>query len=435
MMLEIDKLSVSEIDSMQEMKLKRCLSYVNTKSPFYHKLFKEQHIDIEKIASLQDLKNIPTTSKEDLQVHNMDFLCVPKHKVIEYTTTSGTLGTPVTIALTRNDIDRLAYNEYLSFHCTGASSKDIFQLVLTLDKQFMAGVAYYLGALRLNAGIIRTGPGAPSMQWETISRVNTTSLVIVPSFILNLIDYAQDNIINYRNSSVKRAVCIGENIRNEYFEYNTIGKRIKEQWDIELYSTYASTEIQTAFTECSFGAGGHMHPELMIAEILDDEGNPLAYGEKGELAITTLGVEGMPLIRYRTGDICALYDSPCKCGRRSPRISPILGRKKQIIKFKGTSLYPSAIYEILNGNSNIIDYVLEVSSSELDTDNITIWIAAKDQSDKLMSKLISYLHASLRVMPKVIFTDLEKIKEKQIVGVGRKPQRFIDNRVMKDSQV
>jgi phenylacetate-CoA ligase len=197
-----------------------------------------------------------------------------------------------------------------------------------------------------------------------------------------------------------------------------------------LYSTYASTEIQTAFTECSYGVGGHLHPELLIAEILDEAGNPLEYGEKGELTITTLGVEGMPLIRYRTGDICALYDSPCKCGRTTLRISPILGRKKQIIKFKGTSLYPSAIYEILNGNSNIIDYVLEISSSELDTDDLTIWIAAKDQSDKVLSKLTSYLHASLRVMPKIIFTDIEKIREKQVTGVGRKPQRFIDRRII-----
>jgi phenylacetate-CoA ligase len=430
MMLAIDRLSVSEIVTLQESRLKGLLSYVRAKSPFYSTLFKEHNIDISKIKSLHDLKNIPTTSKEDIQVHNMDFLCVPKHHVLEYTTTSGTLGAPVTIALTRNDIRRLAYNEYLSFHCTGASSKDIFQLVLTLDKQFMAGIAYYLGASRLNAGIIRTGPGAPSMQWETISRVNTTSLVIVPSFILNLIEYARDNHIDFRDSSVKRAICIGENIRNEQFEFNTIGKRIREQWDIELYSTYASTEIQTAFTECSYGVGGHLHPELLIAEILDEAGNPLEYGEKGELTITTLGVEGMPLIRYRTGDICALYDSPCKCGRTTLRISPILGRKKQIIKFKGTSLYPSAIYEILNGNSNIIDYVLEISSSELDTDDLTIWIAAKDQSDKVLSKLTSYLHASLRVMPKIIFTDIEKIREKQVTGVGRKPQRFIDRRII-----
>lgn len=427
-MLAIDKLSSREIKSLQEIKLKQLLNYVDQHSPYYSAIFKDNDIKAEKISTLDELERIPTTSKEDLQIHNMDFLCVPRQKVTEYTTTSGTLGTPVTIALTKNDVQRLAYNEYLSFHCAGASSKDIFQLALTLDKQFMAGMAYYLGALRLKAGVVRTGPGAPSMQWETISRVKSTSLVVVPSFILNLIEFALDNKICLADSPVKRAICIGENVRNESFEYNTIGKRIKDLWNIELFSTYASTEMQTAFTECRHGAGGHLHPELLIAEVLDDDGRPVGIGDRGELTITTLGVEGMPLVRYRTGDICAIYDSPCNCGRSSIRISPILGRKKQIIKFKGTSIYPSVIYEILNGNSNIIDYVLEVSSNELDTDDIAIWIAARDNSEKLISKLISYLHASLRVMPKIIFSEIETIKQKQFSGFGRKPQRFIDKR-------
>jgi phenylacetate-CoA ligase len=429
-MLPLDKLTSSEIFDLQNTKLKELLAYVNLRSPFYKLLFEKNGIDISKIQTIQDLKFLPTTTKEDLQLQNMGFLCVPKSEITEYTSTSGTLGAPVTIALTTNDLSRLAYNEFLSFTGTGATSSDIFQLALTLDKQFMAGMAYYQGAARLKAGVVRTGPGAPSMQWETIYRVNSTAMVVVPSFILKLIEYAQDNGIDYRNSPMKRAICIGENVRTDNFELNTIGKRIKESWDIELFSTYASTEMQTAFTECSHGKGGHIHPELLIAEVVDDEGKPLPFGEKGELTVTTLGVEGMPLVRYRTGDICTLYNQPCECGRQTLRISPILGRKQQMIKFKGTSLYPSVIYEILNSNSDIIDYVLEVSSNELDTDDILIWIAVKEPSEKLLAQLTSYLHASLRVMPKINFADIYEIHKKQQGGVGRKPMRFIDRRVL-----
>lgn len=432
-MLSIDKLTEAEIYKLQNNKLRELIDYVNIKSPFYKSLFQKKGIDISKIKTLEDLKYLPTTTKENLQLQNMDFLCVPKAKVTEYTSTSGTLGTPVTIALTRSDLSRLAYNEYLSFTCAGATASDIFQLALTLDKQFMAGMAYYQGAARLKAGVVRTGPGAPSMQWETIFRVNSTAIVVVPSFIFKLIEYAQDHGIDYKKSPIQRAICIGENVRIDNFELNTIGKRIKQFWDIELYSTYASTEMQTAFTECTHGKGGHIHPELLIAEVLDDEGNPLPFGEKGELTITTLGVEGMPLVRYRTGDICTLYNQSCACGRHTLRISPILGRKQQMIKFKGTSLYPSVIYEILNSNTDIIDYVLEVSSNELDTDDIIIWIAVKEQSEKLLTQLKSYLHASLRVMPKIIFADLLEIQKKQQGGIGRKPLRFIDNRTLNES--
>ncbi|MDO9254520.1 MAG: AMP-binding protein [Bacteroidales bacterium] len=434
-MLPVDKLTSAEIYDLQNTKLKELLAYVNLRSPFYKSLFEKKDIDISKIETIEDLKFLPTTTKEDLQLQNMAFLCVPKSEITEYTSTSGTLGAPVTIALTTSDLSRLAYNEYLSFTGTGATSADIFQLALTLDKQFMAGMAYYQGAARLKAGVVRTGPGAPSMQWETIFRVNSTAMVVVPSFILKLIEYAQDNGIDYRNSPMKRAICIGENVRTDNFELNTIGKRIKEFWDIELFSTYASTEMQTAFTECAFGKGGHIHPELLIAEVVDDEGNPLPFGEKGELTVTTLGVEGMPLVRYRTGDICTLVNQPCECGRQTLRISPILGRKQQMIKFKGTSLYPSVIYEILNSNSDIIDYVLEVSSNELDTDDILIWIAVKEPSEKLLAQLTSYLHASLRVMPKIIFADISEIHKKQQGGIGRKPLRFVDRRTNKENWV
>ncbi|HCL84517.1 MAG TPA: phenylacetate--CoA ligase, partial [Chitinophagaceae bacterium] len=159
---------------MQEKKLQELLRYVKNHSPYYQRIFKEQSIDIGQIRQLKDLVLIPTTGKEDLQSFNDEFLCVPRSGVIEYTSTSGTLGTPVTIALTEKDLQRLAYNEFNSFTCAGGTPGDLYQLMLTLDRQFMAGMAYYSGIRMLGAGIIRVGPGVPSLQWETIFRLQPT---------------------------------------------------------------------------------------------------------------------------------------------------------------------------------------------------------------------------------------------------------------------
>jgi phenylacetate-CoA ligase len=188
--------------------------------------------------------------------------------------------------------------------------------------------------------------------------------------------------------------------------------------------------MQTAFTECKHGKGGHIHPELIIAEVLDENNDVVKIGSYGELTITTLGVTGMPLVRYRTGDICCLFDESCACGRNTMRISPIIGRKQQMIKFKGTTLYPPAIFDILNAQKDIKDYLIEVTSNELGTDDILIYIAASQKSEKLTASLKSYLHASLRVRPEIIFSDIEEIQNKQLMGgTSRKLTRFIDKRV------
>ena len=147
-------LQQTDIREIQEGKLRDLLEYVNAHSTFYKNIFKKNSIDIGKIQKLEDLVKLPTTSKEDLQAQNDAFLCVPNSSVIEYTSTSGTLGEPVTIALTENDLQRLAYNEYNSFTCAGCQQEDLFQLMLTLDRQFMAGIAYYSGIRKLGAGLI-----------------------------------------------------------------------------------------------------------------------------------------------------------------------------------------------------------------------------------------------------------------------------------------
>jgi phenylacetate-CoA ligase len=243
-----------------------------------------------------------------------------------------------------------------------------------------------------------------------------------------LIQYAKDTGIDISQTSVKKAICIGENVRNSDFSLNVLGKKITEAWDIKLYSTYASTEMQTAFTECAEGHGGHSQPELVIVEILDEDNKQVPPGTPGEVTVTTLGVEGMPLLRYKTGDICMYYDEPCACGRTSIRLSSIIGRKKQMIKFKGTTLYPPALFDLLNEMDDLIDFIIEVHTNEIGLDQLLLYIARKDDSMESDHRIRAYLQAKLRVSPQIKYLSVEALQKMQFNEASRKPAKFIDKR-------
>ncbi|MGJ8547985.1 phenylacetate--CoA ligase family protein [Winogradskyella wichelsiae] len=428
MIPEIEYASKAEINNFQVGKLKVLLQYLNTNSAFYKRLFSTHKIDISTINSLEDLAAIPTTTKDDLQQYNDDFICVPKNKIVDYVTTSGTLGDPVLFGLTDSDLDRLAYNEAISFACAGVGQDDVIQLMTTIDRRFMAGLAYFLGARKLGAGIIRVGNGIPELQWDSILKFKPTYIIAVPSFLLKLIEYAKQHNIDLNNSGIKGAICIGEPLRAQDFSLNTLSKKIKESWNIELYSTYASTEMNTAFTECEQQKGGHQHPELIITEILDDNNQPVAKGESGELTITTLGVEGMPLLRFKTGDIVKAHYEKCECGRNTMRLGPVIGRKKQMIKYKGTTLYPPAMHNILNDFNEVEAFVIELSHNSIGTDEILIKIAVNTPTESLLQSIKNHFRAKLRVLPKIEFSDKKEIQKLQFPKMSRKPVMVIDKR-------
>ncbi|MDD4142117.1 MAG: AMP-binding protein [Bacteroidales bacterium] len=417
------------IKKYQETELQKLLYYLNEKSVFYKRMFINEKIDPFKIKSLEDLSYLPVTHKEDLQLYNEDFFCVEKSKIVDYITTSGTLSDPTTFAMTDKDLERLAYNEAVSFTCAGGYPGEIYQLMTTIDKRFMAGLAYFLGIRMMGGGVIRVGNGIPELQWDTINRIRPHAIICVPSFILRIIKYAEEHGIDYKNSSIKKAVCIGENLREDDFSLNLLGKKIKEKWDIDLYSTYASTEMSTTFCECEAGHGGHHHPELIICELLDDDNNVVPEGEMGELTVTTLGVEGMPLLRFKTGDIARFHYEPCPCGRTTMRISPIIGRKNQMIKFKGTTLYPASIFDVLDNVDYVENYIVEVSSNDIGTDEVTVIVGSTAHDEEELTKdLKDRFRARLRVAPDIVFDDIEKIKKIQLPESKRKPVKFIDKR-------
>ena len=419
----------SAIKAFQEERLKETLEYVSQHSRFYKKMFAEHHIDVTAINTLEDLQTIPPTTKQDLQAYNTEFLCVSPIDVVDYVTTSGTLGEPVTFALTENDLQRLSYNEASSFTMAGCTNEDVMQLMTTIDRRFMAGLAYFLGARELGCGIVRVGNGIPELQWDTIKRVKSTVCMVVPSFLTKMIEFAEKNEIDFNASSLKRAICIGEALRTPEGELTTLGKRINEKWPtLELYSTYASTEMQTSFTECEMHQGGHIPADLIIVELLDENNQPVEDGMPGEVTITTIGVEGMPLVRFKTGDICIRFNEPCKCGRTSARLSSVIGRKGQMIKFKGTTIYPPILFDILDNISDVENYIVEVFTNSLGTDQIQIRIGSSNHSDAFVKQIKDIFRAKVRVAPDIKFESAELIARLQMPPMSRKVVKFFDLR-------
>ena len=409
--------------------MKKALAYLNDNSAYYKRMFDKYEIDLSKINHIEDLVKIPFTEKKDLQLFNDDFLCCEKSKIIDYITTSGTLGDPVTFGCTEGDLQRLAFNEHKSFECAGLKPGNIVQLMVTLDKRFMAGMAYFLGIRHLGASVIRVGNGIPELQWDTIRRLRPDTIMCVPSFILRLVQYAEDHGIDYRNSSIRRIIGIGEGMREQDFSLNLLGRRIKEKWDVQLFSTYSSTEMGATFAECEYGGGGHVHPELIIVEIIGDDDLPVADGEYGEIVVTTLGVEGMPLLRFRTGDIAAKRTEQCRCGRWSYRLTPLVGRKNNMIKLKGTTLYPPAVNDVLDNADYVENYVVIVHDSDAGTDEVVVKVGLKAVPDfDVVKDLKDRFRSRIRVAPIVEVHPVEEIHQINFPAKSRKPVKFIDLR-------
>lgn len=427
--MDIEFKSVEEIKLFQEEKLRTQLAYLDAYSKYYHNLFQTHGINVATITTLEDLQKIPFTEKADLQLHNDDFLCCTKSKVIDYVTTSGTMGDPVTFGCTDADLQRLAFNEAKSFSCAGIDENSVVQLMTTLDKRFMAGMAYFMGLRLLGAGVIRVGNGIPELQWDTILRLKPDAIMCVPSFILRLIEYAEANNIDYRHCSVKKIIGIGEGLRNQDFSLNLLGNRIHDKWpEVQLFATYSSTEMSSTFSECPFGQGGHVHPELIIIEIIGEDGLPVRDGEVGEIVATTLGVEAMPLLRFRTGDMAAKIVEQCPCGRNSYRLTPIVGRKHNMIKLKGTTIYPPAINDVLDNTEYVQNYVIVVRNSSAGTDEVVVRIGLKQDIPDVEKDLKDRFRARLRVAPIIEILPIDVIQRINFPAKSRKPVKFIDER-------
>ena len=226
---------------------------------------------------------------------------------------------------------------------------------------------------------------------------------------------------------VARILAIGESLRDKKLNLLASMQRIEEMWNAPIYSTYASTEMSTSFAECQHRQGGHFRPELIYVEIIDDQGNRVNDGEIGEVIVTPLGVQGMPLIRFKTGDMSYLINDQCACGRTTQRIGPVIGRKAQLLKYKGTNVFPNAIVSIVEANPDFVGCYVEAYSAEFGEDRVVAFISNATKNYDL-EKLKEEFRAGLRVVPELkVIDEVEFLNKTQPSG-KRKRQIFFDLR-------
>jgi phenylacetate-CoA ligase len=391
--------------------------YAKKNSSFYRELF----CGTKGVPCLQDL---PTVDKNALSERNLDFLCVPRQRIAEIVTTSGTTGRPLLWMLTKSDVQRLAVNEKISFECAGLTPRDTVLVAVALDRCFIAGLAYWQGLRELGCSVVRVGASSSLLVLEMIQRVKPTAIVAVPSFLRVIADKARETKFDLKSCSVKKAVCIGEPVRDCKFALNASGRAIESAWGVKVFSTYGVTELANSLCECSAGKGGHLHDEQLYLEILDDDGNILPDGKIGEVVATTFGVEAMPLIRYRTGDCAAMFSAKCSCGRKAPRLGPILGRKNQKLKFKGASLFPSMLQAVLEEADEVESFAIVARSENKLCDSIEILFHGRASAATLRDAI----QARAKIAPHIRHASRAEIEKLQLPPDARKRRTFVDLR-------
>lgn len=423
---DIEFLPHSEIDALQTEQFGEHLRYCVANSPYYRELFSSRGIDPARI-DMRNIDSLPFTDKEQLAEFNNDFLAVPAKDIVDIVLSSGTSGMPTRMMYSEEDLQRLAYNESVSLSRCGITADDTVMLTCTLDRCFIAGLAYFMGVREVGAGAVRNGHGTMESHMLLIKRMNPSAIVGVPTFLRKLGYYLERHGLDPRSAGIARLVCIGETLRDEKMDMLPLVGELEELWGAKAYSTYASSEIVTSFCECECQQGGHLVPELGVVEIVDSNGKALPPGEVGEVVLTPLGVTGMPLLRFRTGDVSFLMTENCACGRSSPRLGPILGRRKQMLKIKGTSLYPQAIAAALEGIEGVDEYYLEALDSGQSTDELKVHVAV-NRGDLTANRIQEILQSLVRIKLDILVESGEIVRGFVFDSAFRKPVRFLDRR-------
>ena len=418
---EMESLPREEIEKLQLERLKKVIKYIkNSRSKLKEKL---KDVTPEDIKSLEDLKYLPFTTKEDLRnCYPFDHIAVDPSDCARMHMSSGTTGVPVINAMTKNDVKTWGEMMARCLVCAGLTEKDRLQIMPSFGL-FNGGFGFHYGAETLGCFIVPAGAGRSLMQLKFIKDLEVTAIGAIASYPARLIEVAKEIGFDFRETKLRVAILGAETWSDEY------RKRIEEIMGVKTFDIIGMTETGGVGLgiDCEARAGIHVWEDHYIIEVVDPEtGEVLPIGQEGELVITTLTKEGLPLIRYRTRDITRILSyEKCDCGRTHVRIDRIKGRTDDMLKVKGVNFYPSQIEQILMKYKGLSPYYQLVIETIKGKDEMTIIVEKIDEGidekalERLNMELYDFLgfHSKIQVVP-----------EGTIQRVPGKAVRVIDKR-------
>ena len=364
---ELETMSRPEIEKLQLERLQKTVRHCMN-SPFYKKRFEENNLKPEDIKSLDDLRKIPFTTKQDLRdTYPFGIASVPLEKATRLHSSSGTTGNPTVILHTQRDLDEWANAVARCLHMVGLRPSDVFQNSSGYG-MFTGGLGFQYGAERLGMLTVPAAAGNTKRQIKFMTDFGTTAVHAIPSYAARIYEVMEEMGIDPRRDTKLKTLIIGAEPHSEEQR-----RRIEEMLGVKAYNSFGMSEMcgpGVAF-ECTEQNGLHIWEDYYIVEIVDPETlEPVAEGEVGELVLTTINREAMPLLRYRTRDLTRILPGECPCGRHHKRLDRMKGRSDDMIILKGVNIFPIQIETIL------------LQFKELSTDYL-ITLETKDTNDEM----------------------------------------------------
>lgn len=424
-----EKLETLKGDALRELQLKKLRKtlVLSQNIPFYKRMFNDAGIKVDDIKSIEDLRKIPLTNKPDLREgYPFGFLAVPVNQVNRIHTTSGTTGKPTVAAYTKNDLETWSDMLARNFTMVGLKAGDVFQNAANYAL-FTGGLGIHMGAEKIGCAVIPSGTGNTKRQIEMIEDFKVKALHCTPSYAMHLTEVAEEIGANLESLKIG---CFGAEAWSE-----NMRKDLQNRLGVKAYDSYGMSELfgpGVAF-ECEEQNGLHIWHDNYIVEIIDPEtGENLAPGEKGEMVVTPICKEAMPLLRYRTHDITMLMDDECPCGR-GQKIARLTGRSDDMLTIRGINVFPSQIEHVLKNISEVGDQFMVYIDRINHLDEMTI--------DVEMSKATfsGELFDLARLQKKIIIALKEKLTVRANVNLVEpgslprfegKAKRVIDRRII-----
>ncbi|ABE51217.1 phenylacetate--CoA ligase family protein [Methanococcoides burtonii] len=425
---QIERMPVEELKNIQGGKLCNLIIYVYEHSPFYRKQFDDAGIRPEDIKGLDDVTKLPFTYKKDLRdTYPTGMFCVPNNKLVRFHVSSGTTGKPTVVGYTDNDIKSWTTSLARALTSIGIGRNDIMQIGYGYGL-FTGGLGMHYGAEETGCTVLPTSSGNTDRQIELMQDLGTSVIGCTPSYFLFMIEAAKEAGISFQEDTNLRIGVFGAEPWSEEMR-----KRIEESSGIKAYDIFGTSELSgPLFTECREQNGIHVWADQFLVEVIDPEtGEPVADGERGELVITTLVKEALPLIRYRIGDITVLNWDECECGRTHPRIMRVLGRADDMLIVRGINVFPSQVESVLMKIPEVGEHFMIIVDrvNELDIMKVQIEMTDLAFSDKvndiinLEKKVAAALKGVLNIAVKV-----ELVEHGSLPRSMGKAKKVIDNR-------